>query len=224
MQIVRAGQVAYGEMLDLQLKLVKKRQADEMEDTLILCEHPPVITLGKNAKREHILFSDELLQSKGIEIFPITRGGDVTFHGPGQLVGYPIVHLKSWNHSIRIFVDRVEESIIQFLGQNYHLHAQRISGLTGVWVEDSKITAIGFAVQKWVTYHGFAFNINTDLSYFNYITPCGIQDKGVTSLEQVAGMKIPMEELIPAFCNTLTSTLPCNPHFIDLEEAKRQAM
>ncbi len=224
MQVVRAGQVAYGKMLELQLQLVKKRQSDEIEDTLILCEHPPVITLGKNAKREHILFSDELLKSKDIDIFPITRGGDVTFHGPGQLVGYPIVHLKSWNHSIRIFVERVEDSIIQFLHQNYEVPAQRIPGLTGVWVKDSKITAIGFAVQKWVTYHGFAFNISTDLSYFNYITPCGIQDKGVTSLEQVTGKKMSMDEVIQTLCQTMSTTLPCTPHFIDLAEIERQIL
>jgi lipoyl(octanoyl) transferase len=208
----------YGRMLAIQEQCLKMRQSDDLDDILILCEHPPVITLGKNAQRSNILYSDDYLRQLGIEIFPITRGGDVTFHGPGQLVGYPIVHLKNWDHSIRLFVDKVEESIIHYLSLYHQIQAQRIQGLTGVWVGQEKITAIGFAVQKWVTMHGFAFNITTDLNYFNYITPCGIRDKGVTSLTQLLGKLIDMAIVIDQLGESMESVLPCKIQELTLKD------
>ncbi len=209
LQVVRAGLIAYGKMLAFQQQYLKMRQADEVEDLLILCEHPPVITLGKHARRSNILYSDEYLHQQGIEIFPITRGGDVTFHGPGQLVGYPIVHLKNWDNSIKLFVELVEESIIHCLAQYYQIQAQRIQGLTGVWVAEEKITAIGFAVQKWVTMHGFAFNISTDLNFFHYITPCGIVDKGVTSLAQLLANPVEMNLVMDQLLESISKVMSC---------------
>ena len=133
----------------------------------------------------------------------------MTFHGPGQLVGYPIVHLKNWDNSIKLFVELVEESIIHCLAQYYQIQAQRIQGLTGVWVAEEKITAIGFAVQKWVTMHGFAFNISTDLNFFHYITPCGIVDKGVTSLAQLLANPVEMNLVMDQLLESISKVMSC---------------
>jgi lipoyl(octanoyl) transferase len=167
-----------------------------IEDMLILLEHPPVITLGKRGKYSNILVSKEYLNQNGIQIFEINRGGDVTYHGPGQLVGYFIVNLANYNRSIKNFITGIEDVFINLLMEQYSIKAYRgFKEHTGVWVDDKKITAIGVAVSRMITMHGFAFNINTDLEHFNWINPCGITDKGVTSLKQLTGVEHDLKEI-----------------------------
>ena len=173
----------YGEALALQEELVGARQRGEIEDQLLLLEHPHTITLGRNGRMENLLASDEALASAGISFYPINRGGDVTYHGPGQLVGYPILDLREWKRDVGAYVRAVEQAIIDTLA-DYGIAAGRIAGLTGVWVDECKIAAIGVHIGRWVTSHGFALNVNTDLSYFQYIVPCGLT-KPVTSMAQL---------------------------------------
>jgi len=189
---------SYKEVWDLQRSIFNRLLLGEECDTLILCEHPPVYTLGRVTEAANILFSDEELKKIGAEKFEIERGGDVTFHGPGQLVGYPLLNLSHFKEDLGWYLRALEETIIQTL-DDYGVTGFRISGRTGVWVGESgneeKICAIGIKASKWCTMHGFAFNVNTDLSYFDRIIPCGIGDKKVTSLSKILGKEIPMEEV-----------------------------
>lgn len=187
LQILNLGVCDYMSAYQIQLDLVAKRQRGEIEDTLILVEHPPVITMGKSAEDSHILFAEAILKEQGIEIHRIERGGDVTYHGPGQIVGYPIFDIKHGGIGIRPFVENLEQLFIRLLKEEFNLPAGKDPVHTGVWVGDSKITAIGLAVKRGVTMHGFAFNVNTQMSHFQLIVPCGIADKGVTSLETLTG-------------------------------------
>ncbi|MBI4596399.1 MAG: lipoyl(octanoyl) transferase LipB, partial [Candidatus Tectomicrobia bacterium] len=166
----------YGEALRLQEELHQKRVGVESENTLLLLEHPPVLTLGSSGKMENILLPMKQLEQAGIAVYKIGRGGDITYHGPGQLVGYPIIDLKERGRDISRYIRELEEVIIQVL-KEYGLIGERIDGLRGVWVNQEKICAVGVQVRRWVTMHGFAFNVNTELSHFNYIIPCGIRDK-----------------------------------------------
>ncbi|HDN58797.1 MAG: lipoyl(octanoyl) transferase LipB [Candidatus Marinimicrobia bacterium] len=175
------GKSGYFETWELQRKLHQLRVTEKISDTLIFVEHNHVYTLGKNARRENLIASDEYLKSRNIEVYETDRGGDITYHGPGQLVGYPIFNLKKHKESISWFVNSVEEVLIQAL-KNFGIEADRIKGLTGVWVGNKKIAAIGMRVSKWVTMHGFALNVTTDLSYYLGIIPCGIMDKGITRM------------------------------------------
>lgn len=171
-----------------------------IENHLLLCEHPPVYTLGKSGHMENVLLNDEQLQEKGIEFFKINRGGDITFHGPGQVVGYPILDLDQFFTDIHRYMRSLEEVIILTL-KNYGIEAGRFPGYTGVWLDPEdpekarKICAMGVKCSRWVTMHGWAFNVNTDLNYFNYIVPCGIKDKAVTSLQKELGREVDMEEV-----------------------------
>lgn len=187
LQVLNLGRCDYMSAYQIQLDLVAKRQKGEIEDTLILVEHPPVITLGKSAEDGHILFAKEFLNEQGIEVHQIERGGDVTYHGPGQIVGYPIFDIKRGGIGIRPFVENLEQLFIQLLKEEFDIPAGKDPVHTGVWVGDSKITAIGLAVKRGVTMHGFAFNVNTEMSHFQFIVPCGIADRGVTSLEKLTG-------------------------------------
>lgn len=188
----------YSEVWDLQHEIFNKLLAGEDADTLIICEHFPVFTLGRVTDEANILFSDEELAKIGAEKFSIERGGDVTFHGPGQIVGYPLLNLSHFKEDLGWYLRALEEVIIRTLA-TYTIEAFRISGRTGVWVGSSgneeKICAIGIKASRWCTMHGFAFNINTDLSYFNYIVPCGIGDRNVTSLSKVLSRAVEMEEV-----------------------------
>lgn len=185
-------------------KIANRAKADSeqqsTEDHLLFCEHPHVYTLGKSGKQSHLLLNEEGLREKGVVFFPIDRGGDITYHGPGQLVGYPILDLDHYFTDIHRFLRTLEEAIIGTL-ETYGIQAGRIDGLTGVWLDHSdpfkarKICAFGIRASRWVTMHGFAFNVNTDLSYFQNIVPCGIADKGVTSLAQELGRTVDMEEV-----------------------------
>ncbi len=173
----------YGEAQELQQQLVSRRQQGVAADHLLLLEHPHVITLGRNGHAENLLASQEILRREGIAFFPTDRGGDVTYHGPGQLVGYPILDLREWKRDVGAYVRAIEQVIIDTLA-GYGIAAGRIPKLTGVWVEERKIAAIGVHLSRWVTSHGFALNVSTDLSYFQYIVPCGLT-KPVTSMAQL---------------------------------------
>jgi lipoyl(octanoyl) transferase len=177
------GRVGYGEALELQRQLVEARKEGRGDDHLLLLEHPHVITLGRNGKLENLLASEEILARTGISFYPTDRGGDVTYHGPGQLVGYPILDLREWKRDVGAYVRAVEQVIIDTLA-DYGIAAGRIPKLTGVWVDGRKIAAIGVHLSRWITSHGFALNVSTDLTYFQYIVPCGLT-KPVTSMAQL---------------------------------------
>ena len=177
------GRMDYGQALEWQRRLVAARQRGEIPDQLLLLEHPHVITLGRNGQLRNLLASDEVLDRAGIAFYPTDRGGDVTYHGPGQLVGYPIVDLREWKRDVGAYVRAIEQTIIDTLA-DYGIAAGRIPKLTGVWVGERKIAAIGVHISRWVTSHGFALNVNTDLSYFEYIVPCGLT-RPVASMAQL---------------------------------------
>jgi len=180
---------------ELQKKLLYLRQNKIITDTFLFVEHEPVITSGMTANQGNIKVDDQFLNENNVSICRINRGGDVTFHGPGQLVGYPIFDLRDHGRSIREFIFNLEEVFIRYLGEVYNVKASRNKEHKGVWIENDKIVAVGLEIKKWVSMHGFAFNINTDLRYFEWIIPCGIRDKGVTSLEKVTHRNIPLDEI-----------------------------
>jgi len=182
----RLGRIRYAEGLDLQARLVAERQAGHIPDTLLLLEHEPVFTLGRNARRENVLFPEDELRRRGFDVFEAGRGGDVTYHGPGQIVGYPIVALPPERRDVHRYVRDLEEVMIRTCA-DYGVGATRVAGLTGTWVGGEKIGAIGVRIARWVTSHGFALNVATDLAPFGLIVPCGIQGRGVTSLERLLG-------------------------------------
>ena len=200
------GRMGYSECWDLQLSLFErmlswkregKAQSQENAGDLLLVEHDHVYTLGKSGKQQNMLISEEYLRQIGAEFFHIDRGGDITYHGPGQIVGYPILDLEQVGISLRDYIDSIEESIIGVCGQ-WGIEAGRIAGASGVWIEpDSprarKICAIGVRASRYVTMHGFAMNVKTDLKYFNHINPCGFVDRGVTSLEKELGHEVDFE-------------------------------
>jgi lipoyl(octanoyl) transferase len=196
----RLGLIEYQAALDLQRELVEQRKRGEIADQLLLLEHPHVITLGVKTRndRSHILESDESLNAQGVAVFESGRGGDVTYHGPGQLVGYPILDLKPDRCDVHRYVRDLEEALIQAVA-TFGISAGRIAGLTGIWVgpegDKAKLAAIGVRISRWVTSHGFALNVNTDLSRFGLIVPCGISDKGVTSMQRLLGHTVPMAEV-----------------------------
>jgi lipoyl(octanoyl) transferase len=194
--VSRMGRVPYLQALHLQSQLHQKRVVGEIPDVLVLLEHPHVITIGKSGKEQNILFPESLLIEKGIELVHINRGGDVTYHGPGQVVGYPIFNILGYGKGVRDFVTLVEEVFINLLGTHFGIKARRDSIYTGVWVEDEKVTAMGFEIRKYVSMHGFAFNVNTDLTKFRLINPCGIIGKGVASLAKLLGKDCDIDEIV----------------------------
>ena len=176
------GRKSYKAVWDLQKEMQQQRIKGEIDDTLILVEHDPVYTLGKNANEDHLLQS----RDESVDVFNIERGGDITFHGPGQLVGYPILDLSNYKKSVSWYMRTLEQVLIDTLIE-FKITAQQNDGLTGVWVGDEKIAALGVRISRWVTMHGFALNVNPDLSFYDGIIPCGIFDHGVTSMEQLLG-------------------------------------
>lgn len=206
LNIVNLGRMDYDKAHALQLKVLAAVQAGRIEDTLLLVEHDPVITMGRNAQEGNVLFSEAYLQSQGIDLREIERGGDATYHGPGQLVGYPIFDIKARHgRSIKTFVFRLEEVFIDYLKRHYAIEAARSEVNAGVWIDDSKITAIGLAVKRGVTFHGFAFNVNTILGHYQYIVPCGLVGKTVTSLEAQVGHPIPFDETLQGIGDAFVS-------------------
>ena len=174
------GQRPYQDVWDYQKEIQAKRIAGEIEDTLLMVEHEPVYTLGKNANENHLLQS----RDQSVDVFNIERGGDITFHGPGQLVGYPILDLSNYKKSVSWYMRTLEQIIIDTVSE-FGIEAKRIEGLSGVWVGDEKIAALGVRIRRWVTMHGFSINVNTDLTFYDGIIPCGIFDHGITSMEQL---------------------------------------
>ncbi len=194
LNILDLGKCDYKKALDVQYNILEKVQQGLMDDTLILVEHPAVITLGRNATESNVLFNKEDLNEKGIGLYNINRGGDVTYHGPGQLVGYPIFNIKK-NHgrSIKIFIENLEDIFIEFIQDSYNITVGRHECNAGVWYGEEKVVALGLAVKNGVTMHGFAFNLNTILDHFNLIIPCGLTNMGVTSIEKITGQTINLD-------------------------------
>ena len=205
LNVLHLGLVPYETALQLQWTLMELRKASRVENVLLLLEHPPVITLGRNAQLSNVLASPEFLAQRGVELFDVDRGGDVTFHGPGQLVAYPIFDLRSFEPKLGAveFVRRLEEVLIRTCG-DFGIATQRIKGLTGVWTyalhnkPEAKIAALGVHISRGVTTHGFALNVSTDLDFFTLIVPCGITGKPVTSMERELQKKLTMEEVATA--------------------------
>ena len=195
-EVRRLGVVPYAEALTLQRELVEERRAGRVPDLLLLLQHPRVITLGVKGDggRANVLVSAEQLTEMGVEISETGRGGDVTYHGPGQIVAYPILDLKPDRCDVHRYVRDLEEVMIRVCA-DYGVSASRISGLTGAWIGNEKVGAIGVRISRWITSHGFAFNVSTILADFQLIVPCGIADHGVTSLEQATGRRLPMSEV-----------------------------
>jgi len=193
------GRAAYGPALQLQERLVARVKAAEEEQAyLVLVEHdPPVITLGRGSRREHLLAPRERLAAEGIELHESSRGGGVTYHGPGQLVGYPVLRLDLHGRDVHRYLRDLEEVLVRILAR-FGLEGSRSPGQTGVWVGGEKVAAIGVAVTRWVAYHGFALNVSTHLAHFDLIVPCGIRHKGVTSLERLLGRTVTVDEVKPA--------------------------
>jgi lipoyl(octanoyl) transferase len=185
--------VTYENGLHLQQRLVELRQADAIPDQLLLLEHPPVITLGRGGDAANLLADDSALRKLGVRFYETTRGGDITYHGPGQIVGYPILHLGENNRDVRKYVTKLEEVLIRTVAE-YGIEATRVEGKRGIWVGNDKIAAIGVRIARWVTSHGFALNVNTNLDHFRLITPCGIRGAGVTSIAREVGREMPIEE------------------------------
>jgi len=196
LEVRRLGIVSYSEALELQKQLVEDRKAGRIPDQLLLLQHPPVITLGVKTRgnRSNIVASASTLEREGVEVFETGRGGDVTYHGPGQLVGYPIIDLKPDRCDVHRYVRDIEEVMIR-IAASFTVTATRITGLTGAWVGTNKLAAIGVRISRWVTSHGFALNVTTNLGHFDLIVPCGIRDHGVTSLETVLGRSIAIAEV-----------------------------
>ena len=189
-QIIRLGTVEYHRAWELQVELAAKVHDGAQPNTLLLLEHSPVYTKGRLSKPEHILLSDEELRQKGIGVYEADRGGQVTFHGPGQLVAYPVVDLREWGGPVK-YVRTLERIIVDSLA-DFKITAETIDGITGVWVDGAKIAAIGVKISRGVAYHGFAINVTTDLSYYSHIVPCGIADRPVTSMAEVLGEGVDM--------------------------------
>ena len=196
LEVHRLGLVPYAEALELQKHLVEERRAGRISDRLLLLQHPPVITIGVKARhdRSHVLATPDVLSANGIELYETGRGGDVTYHGPGQLVGYPILDLRPDRCDVHQYVRDIEEALINVAGV-FGVRAGRVAGLTGVWVGQEKLAAIGVRISRWITSHGFAFNDSTNLRHFDLIVPCGIVDRGVTSLEHLLGRSVRMGEV-----------------------------
>jgi lipoyl(octanoyl) transferase len=196
LEVRRLGLIGYQEALVLQRELVEERRANRIPDLLLLLQHPPVITLGVRSEvaRANVVATRERLAELGIEVHETGRGGDVTYHGPGQIVGYPILDLRPDRCDVHKYVRDLEEVMIRTCA-DYGISAGRIAGLTGTWVGAEKIGAIGIRISRWITSHGFAFNVRTELDHFKLIVPCGISDRGVTSLERVTGRTIGLDDV-----------------------------
>ena len=194
-EVRRLGIVPYAEALALQKTLVEERRAGRVPDLLLLVQHPPVITLGvRRDSRTHVKASDRQLAVQAIEVHEAGRGGDVTYHGPGQIVGYPILDLRPDRCDVHRYVRDLEEVMIRVCA-DYGVTAHRVEGMSGAWVDVEKIGAIGVRISRWITSHGFAFNVNTRLEDFQLIVPCGIGDRGVTSLRKLVGAELPIDEV-----------------------------
>jgi len=204
------GLIGYAEAYALQQRVVAARKAGAIEDVLLLCEHPHVITQGRNGKREHLLVSENVLRQKGVEYYETSRGGDITYHGPGQIVGYPILNLSAIRRDVVWYVRTLEEAMIRATAE-FGITAERVAGKTGIWARvgntEEKLAAIGVHISRWVTSHGFAYNVSTDLRNFDLIVPCGIADRKATSLEKLLGRNVEQKEVAPRIAKHLGELL-----------------
>jgi lipoyl(octanoyl) transferase len=211
-ECLRPGEVPYLEAFALQRRLHAERVAGDRPDTLVLLTHPPVVTLGRGADPAHLLLTPEECRARGVEVHETDRGGDITYHGPGQLVGYPIVDLRERDLGPREFLRFIEGTLIRLLA-GYDVEAERVPGLTGVWTGDRKVAAIGIRISRGVSLHGFALNVTTDPADFDLIVPCGIRDRGVTSLSRRLESPVDLEEVAdryaPLFATMLDSPKAC---------------
>ncbi len=207
--LTHLGRTRYADAWELQHRLWEARSNGAVGDLLLFTEHEHVYTLGKSGDENHLLASIDELKARGAEFFPIDRGGDITYHGPGQVVGYPILDLNGFTPDIHRYLRSLEETIIVALGE-FGITAGREEGMTGVWVGGEKIAAIGVKVSRWVTMHGFALNVNTDLSMFGRIIPCGIFHKGVTSMERLLGRPVPLEEVEASLARAFARIFSCD--------------
>src|SRR5438093_488876 len=219
---VDLGLVAYAEAYALQRRIVAARKADAIEDVFLLCEHPHVLTQGRNGRREHLLVSEHVLRQKGVEFHESSRGGDITYHGPGQIVGYPIFNLGAIRRDVVWYVRMLEETMIRTTAE-FGIAAKRVLGKTGIWVDsgstEEKLGAIGVHLSRWVTSHGFAYNVSTDLQNFDWIVPCGIADRKATSLEKLLGRSVEEKEVAPRIANYLGELLE-----LEMKEASRKEL
>ncbi len=222
-KVARLGLVEYQDGLQLQERLLALRQERRIPDTLLLLEHPPVLTIGKAGDESHILTSTSWLAQQGISVHRVNRGGKITYHGPGQLVGYPFLHLKDFGSDVRQFIRSIEEIFIRLLESEYGILARRHTEYTGVWVGSEKITAIGFAIKRWVTMHGFAFNVQPNLEHFRWIHPCGITDPalGVTSLAKLLAHPVTVDEAADQVIRWMAAVLQADCTEISKEELFR---
>ncbi len=204
-RIFDLGLSDYEKTRQLQLQMVDKVIAGEAPDTFIFTSHPPTITIGRGSDVSNVLVSDEVLKQRGVAKYEVERGGDVTFHGPGQIIIYPIINLENRGRDLHKFLRDLEQVVIAFL-TNYGIQGERIAGKTGVWVGDKKICAIGIAVKRWVSYHGLALNLDTDLSYFQLINPCGFAPDSVTSLTEVTGKATDRNRVFYLLSNAIQDT------------------
>ena len=212
--ITDLGLVSYADASSLQQRLAAARKSGLIDDVFLLCEHPHVITLGRNANRQNLLASEQVLRQKAVELHATNRGGDVTYHGPGQIVGYPILNLAGIKRDVGWYVRTLEEAMIR-ASADFGATAYRVPGKTGVWVQagasEEKLAAIGVHISRWVTSHGFAYNVSTDLRYFDLIVPCGIADRKATSLEKLLRRSVPLEEVKPRLTRHLTDLFSLTP-------------
>jgi lipoyl(octanoyl) transferase len=237
--LVDLGLIEYGAAWDLQRRLVAARKAGAVVDVLLLCEHPPVITLGRNGKASHLHASDHVLRQMGISFFETDRGGDITYHGPGQLVGYPILNLSEIRRDVGWYVRSLEEAMIRATA-DFGISSRRVAGRTGVWVDvparnlaaasgppatfpvqptdEEKLAAIGVHLSRWVTSHGFAYNVSTDLRHFDLIIPCGIVGKRATSLEKLLNRRVEMKEAASRIARHLSELLEVEFQPVPLDE------
>jgi lipoyl(octanoyl) transferase len=214
--VSRLGLTPYADALEYQRDVAKRRISGEIpHDVLLLVEHPPVVTLGRASKQRHLLASPEQLAARGIELFEVERGGDVTFHGPGQLVGYPIIDLKQHRRDLHWYLRTLESALIDVLGQ-FGISAERNPGFTGVWTHGRKIASIGVHARDWVTWHGFALNVSTDLRYFDTIVPCGIEAVTMTSIARELGENAPdMPRVESAVVAAFASAFELDPRGVE---------
>lgn len=220
---VDLGMISYAAATALQQRVAAARKAGAIDDVLLFCEHPPVITLGRNGKRENLLASENVLRQKSVELHQSNRGGDITYHGPGQIVGYPIVNLDLIRRDVHWYVRTLEETMIRAAAE-FAVAAFRIPGKTGIWVQsekfEEKLAAIGVHISRWVTTHGFAFNVATDLRNFELIIPCGIARKA-TSLEKLLSRGVALPEVRPHLANHFCELFQFNPRWIDPQELRK---
>jgi lipoyl(octanoyl) transferase len=227
--IVDLGWISYTDGYALQQRVVAARKAGAIADVLLLCEHPHVITLGRNGKRENLLASEHVLRQKGVEFHATNRGGDITYHGPGQIVGYPILNLANMKTDVHWYVRTLEQGMIR-ASSDFGVTAFRIPGKTGIWVEtegqdgvsEEKLAAIGVHISRWVTSHGFAYNVATDLRYFDLIVPCGISDRKATSLEKLLSRSVSLSEVKPRLVDHLAELFSLAPRALSREELLAQ--